>query len=102
MKCRYSSKDKLNDIMQKEVKAYILKEQRKFDRSFEAMTAWAIYKTFGCSIKKLEKFRDEYVRLYKEMCERYECNDTFPAEIKLEQLGYHFYNKENKDNNDEH
>lgn len=87
MKARYGFTSQGKKAMIQEINRQILEQQNKFIEDIDAMILWTLRLELGFGKKRLERFYRAVIRNYKEMCEYYQMNDTYPAEYHLRQIG---------------
>lgn len=87
MKSRYGFTSQGKKAMSLEINRQILEQKDKFFRGIEIMILYTAYVELGFRKKRLKRFYKAIIRNYKEMCEFYQMDDTFPAEYKLRDIG---------------
>ena len=87
MKARYGFTSQSKKAMIREINRQTLEQQDKFIQAIDAMILWTLHLELGFGKKRLKRFYNAVIRNYKEMCEYYQMDDTYPAEYKLREIG---------------
>ena len=87
MKARYGFTSQSKKAMRLEINRQIVEQRDQFMNDVDAMILWTARTELGFGKKRLERFYRAVIRNYKEMCERYQMDDTYPAEYKLREIG---------------
>jgi hypothetical protein len=87
MKARYGFTSQGKKAMISEIKRQIKEQEDEYIRGIDAVFLWWAYTELGYRKKRLIRSYKSFIRTYKEMCEYYQMDDTYPAEYKLREIG---------------
>lgn len=89
---------KVGSDARKEIKRQCIEINNEYQEDLEYMVAWVLHARYGFGIKRLLKFRENFVEEFKRLVSFYEMDDVYPAKVKLKALGYDV-EKLNKEDN---
>ena len=87
MKARYGFNSQSRSAMKQEIRRQIVEQKEIFMDGIDAVILWFLHAELGHGKTRLERDYKRICEVYREMCRFYETDETFPAELKLKEMG---------------
>lgn len=75
-------------ILDEEVRKQYLEAISRYDIDYEAAVMWVLHSCYGFGIKRLLKFREDFIKETKYMRDRFQTGDAYAQRYKLKEIGY--------------
>ena len=79
---------KVGSDAKKEIRRQCIDINKEYMEDLEYMVAWVLHTRYGFGIKRLLQFRKNFEEEFKQMVEKFEMDDIYPAKVKLNTMGY--------------